>query len=228
MKNILLPFFIASACSTLVFAESDFELTPALHITGVYGTSSADDPGSFAPGGHDPNRDQDLILQSLEPSLSLRWGEYLQGYATGLAFTDENDDLEWEWEEFFLKLVNPENANEIRAGRMLSRVGFHNPTHLHSWTTIDTPLPNAIFLGEDGLALTSVDVTFQMFDENPVLITLGAGQRPPHSHDHGHGEEGHDDEHGDEDHDEDHEGEDHEDEHGHVMATPTGNSKSTA
>lgn len=136
-----IPILIASTFSALAFAQSDFELTPALHITGVYGTSSADDPGSFAPGGHDPSRDEALILQSLEPSLSLRWGEYIQGFATGLAFTDENDDLEWEWEEFFLKFLNPENGLEVRGGRMLSRVGFHNPIHLHSWTTVDTPPP---------------------------------------------------------------------------------------
>lgn len=191
------------------------EITPSLYAFGVYGTSSADDPGSFAPGGHDPDRDEDLALQSLEPSLSLRWGEYVEGFVTGLAFTDAEDDLEWEWEEYFLKFTNLPGGLELRGGRMLSRVGFHNPTHLHSWATVDAPLPHALFLGEDGLALEGADLSVYFGDRNPTVLTVGFGNAPSHDHDHGHSdEEEHEDDHDEhDDHEEEHE-DDHDD-HGH-------------
>lgn len=192
--------------------ESTFELTPSLYLFGVYGTSSADHPGEFAPGGHDPNRKEEVILQSLEPSLSLRWGEYIEGFFTGIFYTDAEDDLEWEEEEFFLKLTNLPGGLELRGGRMLNRVGFHNATHLHSWDTVDAPLAHALFLGEDGLATEGADLSVYLDTRHPTVLTLGFGQRPSHDHDHG----GHDDDHGheedhghDEEHDEDH------DEHAH-------------
>jgi len=193
------------------------EVTPSLHAYGVVGVSSADDPAAFAPGGHDPNRDGAPQLQSFEPGLSLRWGEHLQGFATGTTYSDLQDDFQWEWEEYFLKLTNLPGGIELRGGRMLNRVGVHNPTHLHSWTTVDAPLPHALFLGEDGLSTKSGEVNFYVGDRNPLVLTFSFGQRPDHSHAHGHvEEEAH--EHEEEDHHhEEEEGHHHEEEeaHGH-------------
>ncbi len=179
-------------------AEDAPLFSPSIYVFGYYGDSSADHPGEFAPGGHDPRRSEALVLQSFEPSLSLRWGDYVEGFATGLAYTDENDDLEWEWEEYFLKLTNLPGNSEIRGGRMLSRVGFHNATHLHSWSTVDAPLVNSLFLGEDGLALEGADLSFYFGATRNSAITIGYGQRPAHDHDHD-AEEDHDD-HGEEEH----------------------------
>lgn len=217
----LLCFFLSSSILLSLQAQEEVPLlSPSIHATAVYGNSSADHPGEFAPGGHDPKRSDAFILQSFEPSLSLRWGDYVQGFVTGLAFTDANDDLEWEWEEYFLKFINLPGDIEVRGGRMLSRVGFHNPTHLHSWTTVDAPLPHALFLGEDGLGLEGVDLSFYLGDSQRSVLTLGFGQRPAHDHDHGHGGEDdhdhHDDPHGEEHMDEDHHDEDHhDDDHDH-------------
>jgi hypothetical protein len=165
------------------------ELRPSLHAYGSLGTSSADHPGSFAPGGHDPNKDESVQLQSLEPGLSLIWGEHLQGFVTGTAFTDADDDLDWEWEEYFLSLTNLPGGFEVRGGLILNRVGFHNPTHLHSWTTVDAPLPHALFLGEDGLGTRSGEINWYSPGQNPIVLTASFGQRPDHDHDHGHDHE---------------------------------------
>lgn len=197
-------FTVVSLLSGILWAEEPPILSPSIYVFGYYGDSSADHPGDFAPGGHDPNRSDALVLQSLEPSLSLRYGNHLEGFVTGLAYTDANDDLEWEWEEYFLKLTNLPGDSEIRGGRLLSRVGFHNSTHLHSWNTVDAPLVNSLFLGEDGLAVEGADLSFYFGASRNNVITLGYGQRPSHDHDHGHGGE---EEHGEE--------EDHEDEHHH-------------
>ena len=184
-------------------------LSPSLYIFGYYGTSTADDPKDFAPGGHDPSRKDALVLQSAEPSISLRWGEYVQGFVTGIAYTDSNDDLEWEWEEYFLKLTDLPGGLEFRGGLMLSRLGFYNATHLHSWMTVDAPLIQSLFFGEDGLALEGGDFSMYMDTEQVTVLTIGYGQRQAHDHNHGHGSEEDDHDH---DHGDDH---DHDDDHGH-------------
>ena len=180
-------------------------LSPAVYLYGYYGTSSAEHPEDFTTGGHDPYRKEALVLQAAEPSVSLRWGDHLQGFVNGIAFTDENDDLEWEWEEYFLKLTDLPGGLELRGGRMLSRLGFHNANHLHSWTTVDAPLPHGLFLGEHGVMLEGADLSIYMDTEQVTVLTLGFGQRPSYAHDHGHGEEE------DHDHAEDHDDDEHDD-----------------
>jgi len=193
---------VALALGFTAMAEQDI-LSFGLHLNTVIGSSSADHPEDFAPGGHDPNRDGALQLQSLEPSVSLRYGDYIQGFATGSLFTDSHDDFEWEWEEIFLKLHNLPGGIELRGGRFLNRVGLHNAVHLHSWETVDAPLPHALFLGEDGLQTLGGELNFHLDTASPSVFTVSFGQRPSHGHDHGHGhghDHGHDHGHGHDDH----------------------------
>jgi hypothetical protein len=164
-----------------------------LHVNTVVGRSTADHPEDFAPGGHDPNRDRAFQLQSLEPSVSLRWGDFVRGFASGALYTDSHDDFEWEWEELFLSLHNLPGGMELRGGRFLNRVGLHNATHLHSWETVDAPLPHALFLGEDGLQTLGGELNFHLDTAAPSVFTVSFGQRPHHDHHHGHGHShGHD------------------------------------
>jgi hypothetical protein len=181
---------VALALGFTAMAEQDI-LSFGLHLNTVIGRSSADHPEDFAPGGHDPNRDGALQLQSLEPSVSLRYGDYIQGFATGSLFTDSHDDFEWEWEEIFLKLHNLPGGIELRGGRFLNRVGLHNAVHLHSWETVDAPLPHALFLGEDGLQTLGGELNFHLDTASPSVFTVSFGQRPGHGHDHGHDDYGH-------------------------------------
>ncbi|WFB36309.1 hypothetical protein P3T73_00840 [Kiritimatiellota bacterium B12222] len=216
MRLFLSLFFITGLSAGLVFADDASStpplLTPSIHVYGVYGNSSTDDPAEYQPGGHDPKQNETFILQSAEPSLSLRWGEYVQGFVTGSAYTDLNDDLEWEWEEYFLKLANLPGGFEARGGLMLSRVGFYNPTHLHSWAAVDAPLQQALYLGEDGLGLEGADISLYLGASKRSVVTFGYGSRLPHSHDHGHSDSDEHDE--EEDHDA-HEDEDDHDDHAH-------------
>lgn len=193
-----IALFLLAALAVQAGAEEQPLLSPSLYIFGVYGSSSAEHPAEFAPGGHDPSRKDAVILQAAEPSISLRWGDHLQGFVNGLAYTDSQDNIEWEWEEYFLKLTDLPGGLELRGGRMLSRVGFHNPTHLHSWETVDAPLVHSLFLGEDGLGLEGGELSIYMDTEHPTVLSVGFGQRPSHDHAHDHGEE---DDHDDEVHD---------------------------
>ncbi len=210
--RIILPFLLASATlshaqvpSSEIQLGDNFSITPALHLNAVVGSSSADHPEEFAAGAHDPNRDGAFQLQSLEPSLSLRWGDHLAAFATGSLFTDIDDEFEWEWEEIFVKLHNLPAGMELRGGRFLNRVGFYNPVHLHGWETVDAPLPHALFLGDEGLQTIGGELNFHLDTRWPSVLSISFGSAPEHDHhghghdDHGHGDHGHDD-HGHDDH----------------------------
>jgi hypothetical protein len=56
-------------------------------------------------------------------------------------------ELEEAWAE---TAALPANL-QVRAGQMYAEFGRHNPTHLHTWAFVDTPLVNGRFLGPDGL-----------------------------------------------------------------------------
>ncbi len=192
-----------------VWAQELPSVTPSLHAYGVVGASSAEEPGEFAAGAHDPNRKEAWMLQSVEPGLSLRWGEHLRGFATASFFTDEHDDVDWEWEEYFLKLEALPGGVELRGGRFLNRVGLHNATHLHSWETVDAPLPHALLLGDEGLSTKGGEINFHLDSRHPTVLSLSFGSPPSHAHAHGHEEE-HEEEHGEEDEHEHGHGEGHE------------------
>ncbi|MDF3129207.1 hypothetical protein P0Y35_08375 [Kiritimatiellaeota bacterium B1221] len=208
-------FILMLGCGLVgnLLAEDVPLLSPTVHLYGYYGNSSADEPEEFAPGGHDPSRNETFVLQAAEPSVSLRWGDHVQGFVNGIAFTDDEDELDWEWEEYFLKLTDLPAGLEVRGGRMLSRLGFHNATHLHSYITTDAPISHSVFLGDHGIMLEGADLSVYMDTEQATVLTIGFGQTPPHDHDHGDEEEEHEGEdhddhadHDDHDHDHDHSG----------------------
>lgn len=159
--------------------------SPALHTTVLLGTHSSSDPGDISPGGHDFNRESGFQVQGLEPSLSLRAGEHLEGFVTGTFFTTPDDNFEGEWEEAFMKVTDLPGGLELRGGRFLTRMGFHNATHLHGWETVDAPLANSLLMGEDGLALIGGDLTWYLPTSWKTAITVGVGDRPAHQHEHG-------------------------------------------
>ena len=168
-------------------------VSPSLHATVVAGQSSAADPASFSPGGHDPNRVEKLQVQGIEPSVSLRAGEHLEGFVTAVVFNNASDDWDWEMEEAFLKVVEIPGRLELRGGRYLNRVGYHNAIHQHSWTTVDAPLVNALFLGEDGLASEGGELTWLPCSGTSLSLSFGdrvshEGEHGDHEEDHGHSE----------------------------------------
>jgi len=201
--------------STPELTLGGFTLTPQLHANGVYGTTTASEPGELAVGSHDPSKDEAWQWQGIEPGLSLR-SDWLDGFATGVWIPDED---EFELEEAFLTLKElpflPSGLS-IRGGQYLNRIGFHNTTHLHAWSTVDAPLASALFLGEEGLATVGGELTWETPGRWPAFFSVSYGEAREHAHAHGHGEEeGHSDHEEEEDHhDEEEHHDDEHDEHG--------------
>ncbi len=182
-------------------------LFPHIHVVGVLGDSTTD-PVDLAVGHHDPDR-SGISLQSAEAGFSLRYGEYLEGFAVGTTRLDQDDEFDSELEEAFLKLKNLPGGFELRGGQFLNRFGQHNATHLHAWSFVDTNLVNGLFLGEDGLITIGGDLTWNLPTRQPSALTIAVGVPREHDHDHGHGEEDHDGHaHGDHEHGEAEAGED--------------------
>ena len=149
--------------------------------------------------GHDP--DEEITLQGVELGMSLRANEFLEGFINTNVFLSNDDKIDSEWEEGFLKLKNIPALGgtfELRAGRYLNRLGSQNNTHLHGWKFIDANLSTGLFLGEESLKTEGLELSWGRDYSNGSFIISGSyGNALEHSHD------DHDDDH-DEEHDDEH------------------------
>ncbi len=163
-------------------------LFPHLHAFGAFGGTTGD-AAEMAVGHHDPSRN--AMLQSLEPSLSLRYGDYLEGFATYSFHTTEGGDLDGDLEEAFLKLKDLPFGLELRGGQFLNRFGFQNAVHNHGWMFVDQNLVNGRILQEGELMTMGGEVTWMIPTPWVSALSISAGGLPEHDHDHehGHGEE---------------------------------------
>ena len=156
-------------------------LFPNLYLHGVGGFSSGD-PADLASGGHDTNRES-FSGQAIEPSVSLRT-EYIEAFSNYLFFQDSDGNWDGELEELFGKIVNIPGGFEIKGGQYLARFGAVNDKHLHAWNFVDAEIPNSRFLGDDGLVMRGVEVSWniplQIDPGLSAVATLGFGNTRPH------------------------------------------------
>ncbi len=122
-------------------------IDPYIFITGAAMASSAD-VGSLGTHGHDPNNN--FAIQGIDSALSLKPSKYFKGFANINAFTNEESELEAEWEEGYLKALELPGGFEIRGGRYYNDYGLQNNVHLHGWDYVDSNLITTRFLGDEG------------------------------------------------------------------------------
>ncbi|MFC5051344.1 hypothetical protein ACFPK9_12065 [Rubritalea spongiae] len=208
MKKTLAFFPLLTSAA---LAAPDFELNLNAHVNATVGQASIDE-ALLATHAHDPN--DEFTLQGIELSASATLGEYLAGFVAYNGFLDDEDKLDGELEEAFLKFQNIPGGFEVRAGRLLNRVTTQNDQHLHSWHFVDANLITTRFLGDEGLISESGELSYKLPFQHDSLISVAFGNVPPHDHahhDHGHDEEHHDDHDDHDDHHDDHD--DHSDDH---------------
>ncbi|MGC6582609.1 MAG: hypothetical protein ACON4K_09840 [Akkermansiaceae bacterium] len=203
MRNTLTYLLALGAVSSV---SAEIKIEPTLHFTAVGGTTSADSISELAAHAHDPL--DEVGIQALEMGMNLHLDEWLKGFVNVTAFTDSAGDLDAEWEEGFLKLVDLPFDLEVRGGRFLNRFGSQNNRHLHSWNFVDANLSTSTFLGEEGLFTEGGELSWSKeFDQGFFVLNGSFGNAVVHDH---HGEE--EDHHGEE---ENHDGDEIEEEHGH-------------
>jgi len=177
----------------------DGKITASLYGNIIYGGTTGVMESLYG-AGHDPKRDEGWTVQGLEPGISLRLTDHIEGFASGILFTDGDGEWDTELEELFGVVRDLPGGIDIRFGQMLNRVGIQNTHHLHSWDQTDSPMVIARFLGEDGLITRSAELNWRAPIGDPLTsttqFTASYGEVRPHDA-HGHGKE-HGDEHGDE------------------------------
>jgi hypothetical protein len=164
-------------------------LFPHFHFHSVFGGISGDELPEV--GHHDP-REDGWTIQGFEFGLSARANEHLEGYGTLHLFFDRRP-ASWDhhFEEWFGKIKDLPGGFELRGGRYLNRLGFHNSTHLHGWDFADTHLVNGRFLGDDGLSSIGGEASWKIPVRWTSVLSVSAGAPPDDgAHEHGHAEEG--------------------------------------
>lgn len=143
--------------------------------------SSTGEPKDLQAGGHDPVN-KGLNLQSLELVLRGNFSPYLNALAVVLTGIDPDDEAFVEIEEAWLQ-ANAKKVS-IRAGQLMTQFGRSNPTHLHQWAFVDSPLVNVRMLGEDGLRSPGVQAGWEMptpFESELILSAQDVQENHEHS-----------------------------------------------
>lgn len=158
------------------------------------GSTAKDIEGGTQLGGHDPNQ-RGFTLQGLEATFSGAVDPYFRGNANLTFGIDSTGESLFELEEAWLETVSLPGNFQLRAGQIFTEFGRHNPTHLHSWNFVDTPLVNGRFLGPDGLRNPGARISW--LAPTPFFAEFSLGLQDSHgetaesfrSSGHSHGEE---------------------------------------
>ena len=91
-------------------------------------------------------------------------------------------------EEYFAKLKNLPGGLELRGGRYLNRLGFHNSQHQHAWDWSDNYLVSGRFLGDDGLYSMGGELSWTLPLDSiqwESVVSVSVGDAQPEAHEHG-------------------------------------------
>jgi hypothetical protein len=153
-------------------ARDAFNPPMSIILQGTFARSSQDPEtyriSGFAPSGGEvgPPR-RGFSLAESELVLSGNIDPYFRGWLVA-ALTPED---EIEVEEAFIQTLALGRGFTLKAGRLLSGIGYQNEIHQHAWDFADAPLAYAAFLGgrlnDDGVQLRWVAPT-------DLFVELGA------------------------------------------------------
>lgn len=163
-------------------------LFPHFHANAVYGRTTIEDGHEAAAGHHDPITDG-WTIQGFEAGLSGRFGNYFETFGVAHLSQDaESGDWDLEAEEYFAKLKNLPGGLELRGGRYLNRLGFHNSRHQHAWDWSDNYLVSGRFLGDDGLYSMGGELSWTLPLDSiqwESVVSVSVGDAQPEAHEHG-------------------------------------------
>ena len=184
MRHSILPYLLLACLAPFAHAQNFFqpaEQTPTIWITAhlnVVAGESSTELDELSNHEHDPN--DEFTVQGLEIDANFKLTENFKGFVNALFFVDEEDAVETEIEEAFLRYDFTDSWS-LRGGRLLNRVGIQNDKHLHAWDFVDSNLSTALFLGEEGLVTESGELTWQKRGLSwTTAISASYGEVLPH------------------------------------------------
>lgn len=161
----------------------------------VGGSTASDIEGGTQSGGHDPYQ-RGFNVQGLELNLQGAVDPYFRANANFVYSLNGEGESFFEVEEGWLETAALPGNLKVRGGQIYTEFGRHNPTHLHTWSFVDTPLVNGRFLGADGLR--NPGATFSWLTPTPFYSELMVSLQNSHGataagfrssgHTHGHDE----------------------------------------
>ena len=176
--------------------EPSLVIAPRVHLRAAIGDTSLED-SELDHGGHDPNQ-SGFSIPALSLGADMHYGENIAGFAEGILSWNDEDHWNAELEELYLKLLHLPGGFDLKTGRLLAAVGTQNSIHNHAWKFVDADLGNVRFLGEDGLIIEGVELTWMVPTHWDDRLVVSFGDTVKHEHeeeggeiesDHNHSEE---------------------------------------
>ena len=171
-------------------------IEPRVHLRAVVGDTDLEDSG-LGHGGHDPIH-SGFSIPGLSLGADLFYGEHLTGFTEGIMSWNDEDGWNAELEELYAKFLNLPGGFELKAGQIFASVGTQNQLHNHAWSFVDANMGNVRFLGDDGLILEGVELSWIVPTHWDDKFTLSFGdtvfreheeEKAPSGDDHAHSEE---------------------------------------
>lgn len=139
-------------------SASAFNPAVSLILSGIYSNLSRS-PSDFRIDGFAPTLGEveppprSFSLGESELTLAANIDPYFRGTGT-FSVSPQNEVAT---EEAFIQTLGLSHGFSVKAGRLLTSVGYLNPIHAHAWDFTDAPLANKAFLGgrqnDDGVQL---------------------------------------------------------------------------
>lgn len=168
--------------------QTGVRLTPYLSTAMALGGSTGDSHFLEESGHHDPRYDG-FNMQAMELGGSLLVGEAFSATAIYNEQWDRNERWDGHWEEAYMNFrILPQLS--IKSGIYLADLGSENAQHVHARSFVESSLANTRFLGEDGLIMRGVALTYTWGDDEQHALQFGVGSAETHEHE----EEEHDEE----------------------------------
>ena len=176
--------------------EPSLVIAPRVHLRAAIGDTGLED-SELDHGGHDPNQ-SGFSIPALSLGADMQYGENIAGFAESILSWNDEDHWNAELEELYLKLLHLPGGFDLKTGRLLAAVGTQNSIHNHAWKFVDADLGNVRFLGEDGLIIEGVELTWMVPTHWDDRLVVSFGDTVKHEHeeeggeiesDHNHSEE---------------------------------------
>lgn len=150
------PVATAPAASPAAIADVQVvQNAPPPSATGVFNPAVSIIGNVVAhAGGDNPEERDSIALEEAEMSLEAAVDPYAKAKFY-IGYSDEEVAIE----EGYIQFVSLPWDMTAKVGKMKASFGKFNPTHFHTWSTVDTPLVSSTFFGEEGLADSGVSVS---------------------------------------------------------------------
>ena len=171
-------------------------IAPRVHLRAAIGDTGLEN-SELAHGAHDPNQ-SGFSIPALSLGADMHYGENITGFTEGILSWNDEEHWNAELEELYLKFLHLPGGIDLKAGRLLAAIGTQNSIHNHAWKFVDADLGNVRFLGEDGLIIEGVELTWMVPTHWDDRLVVSFGDTVKHEHeeedgeiesDHNHSEE---------------------------------------